>query len=202
MNDFDYDVSQKKKIAHSAKKRVGNRRGCRLQHDHLTNSQINKLNGEVHTVNINKPITYEEYKRMPDTLAQTYYASLVERFNVGSKKIASMMGIKVGTLTNYNQNHKIRAVTKGMRTPEQERAWLEFLDGGVITPAEEKTQPETATEAGNMVMGGTEQKIMSGMVGFHFTFTKVSDWSDILKLVGNMPLPEKANVIITVEAGE
>ena len=37
--------------------------------------------------------------------------------------------------------------------------------------------------------------------GFHFTFTAVTDWKDILKLVGNMPLPKNANVIITVEAG-
>ena len=231
MKDFDFDVLQKKKAAYGAKHNKGKlgRRGCHLPSDNLTQSQLKKLNGEVYTMNINKPITYKEYKTLPIDMEKTYYSSLIERFNVGLDKIAKMMGTKANTLSVWNRRNGVMCyVKKGGQTQAQRKAWAEFINAEGKTPAEEEKQPERALEAQNEARekivavntgDGEKTYYLKSMVdisdngveikkqehnqlgGFHFTFTAVTDWRDILKLVGNMPLPKNANVIVTVEAG-
>lgn len=59
MNDFEKEVREKKSIASGARHRVNGSKSkrCTLPSDYLTPAQRKKLNGEVYTVNLNKPIT-------------------------------------------------------------------------------------------------------------------------------------------------
>lgn len=58
MNDFDYDIVQKKRVARGAFAHVNRKRGkCRLPSDYLTAAQKKEMNGAVKTYNITRPMT-------------------------------------------------------------------------------------------------------------------------------------------------
>lgn len=52
MNDFDYDIVQKKRVARGAFAHVNRKRGkCRLPSDYLTAAQKREMNGKMKTYN-------------------------------------------------------------------------------------------------------------------------------------------------------
>ena len=60
MNDFDYDIVQKKRVARGAFAHVNRKRGkCRLPSDYLTAAQKKEMNGAVKTYNITRPMPLE-----------------------------------------------------------------------------------------------------------------------------------------------
>ena len=99
MNDFDYDVKEKKKIANNVFRMNRTKPGCRLPCDSLTEKQIQKKHGEVFSMNINKPMSWEDYKKLPNNMRIEYYNSIVDRFGVGADRIAKMMGTTVPAIT-------------------------------------------------------------------------------------------------------
>lgn len=73
MNDFDYDIVQKKRVARGAFAHVNRKRGkCRLPSDSLTAAQKREMNGAVKTYNITRPMPLDEFKGMPDDLQREY----------------------------------------------------------------------------------------------------------------------------------
>lgn len=95
MNDFDYDVMQKKRLAHNkfrnAKYKHG---GCRLPHEDLTPAQIKRRNGPMMTYNLNLPMSWKDFKSMPHDLQQQYLDSLHARFGVGPGDIAKHLFLR------------------------------------------------------------------------------------------------------------
>ena len=203
MNDFDYDAMLKKRIANSANKRKRNRRGCRLEHDGLTEKQLQKLNGEVYSVNLKERITYEEFKCLPDGLAIEYYNNLVETYGVGYSRIAGMMGVRPNVLYLYLDRHfgdKIKRSGRKKPRAEQMQAWGEFL----WRNREEERAPEDnkpdkeITDTASEVAEVSKPKNGSSLASWTFQFKDVKEWREIFKLVGNLPLPEGARVSIKV----
>ena len=74
LNDFDYDVMQKKRIASNARRRVCGSKSkfCGLPSDHMTHAQWKKHNGEVKTVNLNQPMSWQAFKDVPNDLQKEY----------------------------------------------------------------------------------------------------------------------------------
>lgn len=95
MNDFDYDVMQKKRLAHNkfrnAKYKHG---GCHLPHEDLTPAQIKRRNGPMMTYNLNLPMSWKDFKSMPHDLQQQYLDSLHARFGVGPGDIAKHLFLR------------------------------------------------------------------------------------------------------------
>lgn len=77
MNDFDYDIVQKKRVARGAFAHVNRKRGkCRLPSDYLTAAQKKEMNGAVKTYNITRPMPLDEFKGMPDDLQREYLRNI------------------------------------------------------------------------------------------------------------------------------
>lgn len=77
MNDFDYDIVQKKRVARGAFAHVNRKRGkCRLPSDYLTAAQRKEMNGPVKTYNITRPMPLEEFKVVPDDLKREYLRNM------------------------------------------------------------------------------------------------------------------------------
>lgn len=77
MNDFDYDIVQKKRVARGAFAHVNRKRGkCRLPSDYLTAAQKKEMNGAVKTYNIMRPMPLAEFKGMPDDLQREYLRNM------------------------------------------------------------------------------------------------------------------------------
>lgn len=95
MNDFDYDVMQKKRLArnqfHNAKYKHG---GCHLPHENLTPAQMKRRNGPMMTYSMNQPMSWNEFKCMPHDLQQQYLDGLHARFGVGPSDIAKHLFLR------------------------------------------------------------------------------------------------------------
>lgn len=77
MNDFDYDIVQKKRVARGAFAHVNRKRGkCRLPSDYLTAAQKKEMNGAVKTYNITRPMPWEDFKAMPDDIKREYLRNM------------------------------------------------------------------------------------------------------------------------------
>lgn len=78
MNDFDFDVMQKKSLVASARKRVNGSKSkkCTLPYEYLTPAQRRELNGKVETMNVNMSITWAELNALPPHMAKEYIETL------------------------------------------------------------------------------------------------------------------------------
>ena len=83
MNDFDFDVLEKKRIAASARHRVcgSKSKHCFLPSDRLTKAQLAKRNGPVATFNMSGPMSWDMFDQLPQDLKGEYLIGLRDRFN-------------------------------------------------------------------------------------------------------------------------
>lgn len=124
---FRRDSADKKVTARSANKRVSGAKSkkCTLPSDYLTAAQKKRLNGEVITVNLDRPMKWAEFKALdPDT--QTLYVSgLAHKYGVSIGALAEMLGVSRGTAYNYSK--KSWGLQKGMTQAERE-VFREFCE--------------------------------------------------------------------------
>lgn len=94
---FQSDVREKKRIAAGAfhkRTHAGKGGAVKLPSDFLTRKELNAMNGEVKSYNINSPMTWEEFKALPDDIKIIYIKLLRERFDVPDARIADMLGVR------------------------------------------------------------------------------------------------------------
>lgn len=91
---YRQDVSERAKTARSARNKRGH---CgkggrvRLPSDYMTKKELQKMNGECETYRLNEPMSWEEFKRMPDEHKITYIKLLRNKWNVPDKALAEEM---------------------------------------------------------------------------------------------------------------
>ena len=143
--DFNKENAQKKSIGRSDRNRVRKHKGCTLPSDHLTAAQKRKLNGEVITMNLNKPVRYAEFKLWPKDIQEKYLNSLHERFGATRKDICLMFGIGPKTLSNFIEARglDIFPASKGNRLTDLQ-GWENFKKGllSVSETPEETPKPK------------------------------------------------------------
>ncbi|MGM9556578.1 MAG: hypothetical protein ACI3VM_09160 [Oscillospiraceae bacterium] len=100
MNDFDFDVMTKKRIARgaSARKCGSKSRRCTLPSDYLTDAQKKARNGKLSTYNLSKPMTYKQFKLMPRDLQREYLLKLRNDMHASTRVIALMFGCSEETV--------------------------------------------------------------------------------------------------------
>lgn len=203
MNDFEYDCLQKKRIAQSARKKVHPKKGCSLPSDNLTPAQKKKLNGDVISVNLNRPISYKYFKVLSEDMQTMYYNHLVDEFGVFQSDIAKMFGIGNNTLSMYLKKRglSVRKLTNKKadynRHLENESKWQLFL-AGEYRPNKESEELDiyNASESDEKASDSSfDEKLTS----YRLEFKGVSGWLDIFEMLSKMPLP--ANATITVSVG-
>ncbi len=133
MNDFDYDVMQKKRIAASAKHRVcgSKSRKCGLPSDHKTAAELRAMNGPATVYQMNMPMNYETFKLMPTDLQQSYLDGLRGRFGVGFSHIGvDLFKMKPSTLDFYANTHGLKKFGRGGKrmTAEDRALWLRWIE--------------------------------------------------------------------------
>lgn len=135
MDDFSYDVMQKKRIASGARhRRCGSKsKFVRLPSDYMTPAEKRRMNGKVNTYKMNDPISYGEFKAMPSELQEKYLNGLVSRFCVGMKTIGEELFHKsANTLNEYCRTHGLK-VARGKKLSEKEReVWEAWISGEEI----------------------------------------------------------------------
>lgn len=121
------------------KKRQGGRH-VRLPSDNLTRKERNDMNGECQTYKLSEPMTWHEFKKMPEDIRKEYILGLRERYDASTGMFCQMFGIsKTGFWRELNALNI--PATNVMPTKGSLAAWDEFLHP---TPVEEpQTQEET-----------------------------------------------------------
>ena len=170
MNDFDFDVMQKKRIANNAAhmKRGSKSKKCSLPSDHMTPAEWKRRNGPVSTYSLNKPMDWETFKSLPVDIQQSYIDILQSRFNVTTSAISRDLFGKTGpTLKNHMEKTGIKYIQmKGRNMSAEEKdLWKSWLSpvAPEWAPAEEdpaKVQqfldelslPEETKEKGDISM--------------------------------------------------
>lgn len=203
MDDFTYDCLQKKRIAQSAKKRVGLRKGCTLPSDYLTPAQKKKLNGDVISVNLNKPISYKYFKTLSTDMQEMYYNHLVDEFGVFQADIAKMFGISNNTLSAYLSKRGIsvhkQTNTKAdqQRRKANEEKWQLFL-AGEYQPNKESEEIDISNSSESDEKA-PDSSFGEKLTSYRLEFTDVTDWMDILRTLSQMPIKSDSKIVVTVE---
>lgn len=154
MNDAEYlfrqDIKEKKSMLSGARslKRGARSKKCSLPSDSLTASQKRAMNGDVQVYRMNAPMTWNEFKKMPQEHQESYIVILKQKYGVNLPQLGAMFGVTNTTLNQYMKKHNFTLVdihphTKKM-TSEQKVAWEKFLNSSTSETSEETTA-ENAT---------------------------------------------------------
>lgn len=117
---------------------------CTLPSDHLTAAQKRKLNGEVKTFNIKKPMQWAEFKSMSGNLQYDYLKFLITECEGRGIDIAAMFGCTNKTFSRYKREHfpSLGDERGGVKTTVSPK-WTAFINGGTEMPHEaEPTEVE------------------------------------------------------------
>ena len=108
MRDEEYlyyqDVREKKVTGYSARKQrshCGKSGRVRFPSDNLTKKELMKMNGECKSYRLNEPMTWDEFRAMPDDIKVTYIMALRAKYNAPVAAIAKMMGTDRANLSRY-----------------------------------------------------------------------------------------------------
>ena len=149
MNDFDFDVMTKKRIARgAAARKCGSKsRRCTLPSDYLTDAQKKARNGKMSTYNLSKPMTYEQFKLMPRDLQREYLLKLRNDMHASTRVIAQMFECSDETVRVVIRNLGINTGGKKLyMNLDQLMRWNNWLSGDAANTPVAVTEPETETE--------------------------------------------------------
>ena len=149
MNDFDFDVMTKKRIARgAAARKCGSKsRRCTLPSDYLTDAQKKARNGKMSTYNLSKPMTYEQFKLMPRDLQREYLLKLRNDMHASARVIAQMFGCSYETVRVVIRDLGINTGGKKIyMNLDQLMRWNNWLSGDAANTPVAVTEPETETE--------------------------------------------------------
>ena len=137
MNDFDYDVLQKKRTAAGARhmKRGSRSKRCSLPSDNLTPAQLKRRNGPVSTYKLDEPMRWDDFKTMPVDLQKQYLTNLVETYGATNEMLGDMFYVHpthVGTVKKAlgvvsHNPHRLIGEKKTIR----DQMWAAFCNGVV-----------------------------------------------------------------------
>ena len=103
MSDFEFDCMKKKQLAGQAKyrKRGSKSKKCSLPSDGMTNKQWKERCGPVITYNPNKPMVWEDFKKLPDHIQAEYITNLQHKFGVTAVDLGKMFGVQPLTVRRH-----------------------------------------------------------------------------------------------------
>ena len=204
MNDFDYDVKQKKAIAQNARYKKHNKKGCTLPSDNLTEAQKRKLNGEVKTMEMGKPVTWEQLNSWPTDIQREYLVNIREGYRATDDMLGAMLGV-----SDVAVFHKRRSLwggwtsLKGMSKKDKEARdslWEEFLYG---KKAEEpKTEPKPKEKNVEELPTVVEKRKVSVVREINLVLTEARTWDDIMSVLKGYPIPDGCVVSVNIKGGE
>ena len=137
MNDFDYDVLQKKRTAAGARhmRRGSRSKRCSLPSDNLTPAQLKRRNGPVSTYKLDEPMRWDDFKAMPVDLQKKYLTNLVETYGATNEMLGDMFYVhpthvgavkKALGVVSHNP-HRLIGEKKAIR----DQMWAAFCNGVV-----------------------------------------------------------------------
>lgn len=145
---FTQDVRDKKITARSARHtrtHCGKGGAVKFPSDFMTRKEIEAMNGEVKSYKLNAPMTWKEFKAIPDDIKAIYIKALRTKFGVPDAHIAKMFGIGQNMVSKEVIRLGINmGKTRSGRTHWDKEGWLAFMNGVRVPAADpvEETHEE------------------------------------------------------------
>lgn len=148
MNDFDYDVMLKKRIARGAiaKKNGCKSKKCTLPQDYMTAAELKRRNGKTATYEMNKPMKWQEFKSAPADIQKEYVTRLRDCYNASDAKIAEMLGVSGCVVSQYFKRNSLQDGIARRMSKLQCLAWDRFLHTGYVPETENTAAVEKSAE--------------------------------------------------------
>ena len=131
MNDFEYDVMVKKRIARGAvNRKCGSKsRKCSLPSDYLTTGQWKKRNGDVIVFTMDSPVQWSDFVRLSPVTQTEYLGHLVEKYHASGATISEMMGISYTKFVKHCKEigFSLLACRGHNMNKKQREEWAEFV---------------------------------------------------------------------------
>lgn len=175
MTDEEYifrtECAEKKRTARGSFNRLSHAgRGGRVKmpSDYMTKKERDKMNGEVQSYNLNRPMQWKQFKRMPDDIQREYINSLIEKFDPQQTAIAEMLGVSAGTLNKLCRERLGISFERGGAHGEGRNAAFWAWAKGT-TEAEQEAAPEADEKPAQKATGGGRSagKWYAGILGYH-----------------------------------
>ena len=141
------DSREKKSIAASAHKQrshCGRGGRVRFPSDNMTKKELNAMNGECKSYRMNDPMSWDEFKSIPDDLKILYINAIRKKYNAPNSAIAEMMDVDRTYFTKtVLAPLKLNTTKAGHHTWDKEGflAWKNGVNGDAVkhseTPVEE-----------------------------------------------------------------
>lgn len=175
MTDEEYifrtECAEKKRTARGSFNRLSHAgRGGRVKmpSDYMTKKERDKMNGEVQSYNLNSPMKWTQFKRMPDDIKREYINSLIEKFDPQQTAIAEMLGVSSRTLNDLCRKHLgIQFRRGGTQRADRNAAFWAWVNGA--TEAEQEAAPEMVEEKPAQKPQGGAEAPESGTLVFSDT---------------------------------
>lgn len=103
MSDFEFDCMKKKQLARQAKyrKRGSKSKKCSLPSDGMTNKQWKEKCGPVILYNPNKPMAWEDFKKLPTNIQAEYITNLKQKYGATAVDLGKMFGVQALTVRKH-----------------------------------------------------------------------------------------------------
>lgn len=124
----------------------------KMPSDYLTKKEREAMNGEVITYQVNKPMSWAQFKKMPDDTKREYINSIIHKYDPQQTAVAAMFGVTPRTLYVLCEELGIHFKRGGTQRENRNDAFWAWVNGPVkveATPEEKaecKTVPETRTQ--------------------------------------------------------
>lgn len=90
---FISDSAEKKRVARGVHNRVTHGGRVKTSSDFLSKKELQKMNGECKSYRLNEPMTWSEFKELPDDLKVSYINAIRIRFGPSDSEIFRMLGV-------------------------------------------------------------------------------------------------------------
>ncbi len=175
MTDEEYifrtECAEKKRVARGSFNRLSHAgKGGRVKtpSDYMTKKERDKMNGEVQSYNLNRPMQWKQFKQMPDDIKREYINSIVEKFDPQQMAIAEMLGVSSWTLNDLCRKHLgIQFRRGGTQCADRNAAFWAWVNGA--TEAEQEAAPEIVEEKPAQKPQGGAEAPESGILVFSDT---------------------------------
>lgn len=146
---FISDVREKKRTAagaHHKRTHCGKGGAVKFPSDYMTKKEIDAMNGEVKSYKLNDPMTWAEFKAMPDDLKIDYIKALRSKFNVSDMNIGVMLGCTQVTISKEVRRLGISGGQRSGRTKWDKDGWCAWCNGVKPEKAERSAAEEVKVE--------------------------------------------------------
>ena len=209
MNDFDYDVKEKKRIAQGARYKKRPKKGCTLPSDYLTPAKLKKMNGEIMQIRMNAPMGWDEFNRIPEDLQIQYLKIMRERYLATDTMIGMMFGRSSETVRqlrmrlNVVEDCGFRKLSSEQKKKNMAK-WEEFIKGNVKVGDDVAENEEPVIEVIDEESVEEKPKKKGLMSGFecNYELDSVMTWDEVMEELKMYPFPKGAKIQIHVSMGE